>query len=127
MKKPEKNAIEWSVFAVSAFIVALAVGYLVVAALRGEKGPPDLHITTGAAQATHGGHRIEVKVENNGDVSAEQVRVEIVLRRGEDEVERAELDFTYVPRKSARSGWVTFRNDPRCCDVVSRAMSYDTP
>lgn len=127
MKKPEKNAVEWSVFALSACIIALAVGYLAVAAMRGEKRPPDLRITTGAAQATPGGHRIEVTVENTGDVSAEQVRVEIVLRRAEEAVERAELDFIYVPRKSARTGWVTFSNDPRCCDVVSRAMSYDTP
>jgi uncharacterized protein (TIGR02588 family) len=126
MKKHEKNAVEWSVFAISAVIVALAVGYLAVAAIR-EKTPPDLRITTGSALATRAGHRIEVTVRNAGDTSAEQVRIEVTLRRGEEEVERAELDIIYVPRKSERTGWVTFRNDPRCCSIATRAMSYDTP
>jgi uncharacterized protein (TIGR02588 family) len=127
MKKPQKNAVEWTVFAISACVVALAVGYLVRAAVLHKKTPPALHIATGTAEATHAGYRIEVKVENDGDITAEEVRIEIALRRGDEEVERAELDIIYVPRKSARTGWVIFRNDPRCCEVVSRAMSYDTP
>lgn len=127
MTRHEKNAVEWSVFAISAVIVALAVGYLAVAAIREKKAPPDLQITTGSAAGTRAGHRIEVKVRNAGDTSAEQVQIEVTLRRGEEEVERAELDIVYVPRKSERTGWVTFRNDPRCCSIVTRAMSYDTP
>ena len=127
MKRPEKNAVEWSVFAVSAIIIALTTGYLAVSAIRGKKTPPDLHISAGPPEGTHGGHRIEVKVTNNGDLSAEQVRVEVALRRGDEEVERADLDIIYVPRKSERKGWVTFRNDPRCCAVTTRAVSYDAP
>ena len=127
MKKHEKNAVEWSVFAISAVIVALAVGYLALAALREKKTPPDLRITTGSASATSAGHRVEVKVQNAGDTSAEQVQIEVTLRRGEEEVERADLEILYVPRKSERTGWVTFRNDPRCCAIATRAMSYDTP
>lgn len=127
MKKPDKNAVEWSVFALSAIIIALMTGYLAIAAIRGKKIPPDLHITAGAPEATHGGHRIEVNVANKGDVSAEQVRIEVALRRGDEEVELAELDIIYVPRKSERKGWVTFRNDPRCCALTTRAVSYDAP
>lgn len=127
MRKHEKNAVEWSVFAISAVIVALSVGYLAVAAIREKKVAPDLRITTGSASATSGGHRVEVKVRNAGDTSAEQVRIEVTLRRGEEDVERAELDIIYVPRKSERTGWVTFRNDPRCCSIAARAMSFDTP
>lgn len=127
MTKPEKNAVEWSVFALSALIVAAIIGFLVSAAIRQEKIPPDLRITTGAATATHAGHRLQVNVKNVGDVSAEQVRIEITLRRGDEEVERAELDIPYVPRKSERTGFVTFRKDPRCCEIASRAMSYDAP
>ena len=127
MKKPEKNAVEWSVFAVSALILLATVVYLAAAAIREKKVPPDLRVTTAGAVATPGGHRMEVTVANNGDTSAEQVRIEIALRRGDEEVERAELEIVYVPRKSERKGWVTFRNDPQCCSVTSRAMSYDVP
>lgn len=127
MKKHEKNVVEWSVFAISALIVTLTVGYLTFAAIRGKNVPPDLRITTGPPSAAGAGHRVEVKVRNAGDTSAEQVQIEVTLRRGEEEVERAELDLIYVPRKSERTGWVTFHNDPRCCAVATRAMSYDTP
>ena len=127
MTKPEKNAVEWTVFALSALIVAGLIGYLVTAAVRERKMPPDLHITTAPAIGTHAGHKIEVNVKNLGDMSAEQVRIEIALRRGDEEIERAELDIIYVPRKSERTGFVTFRNDPRCCEVTARAMSYDAP
>lgn len=127
MSKPEKNAVEWSVFAVSAIVVVAIVGYLVSAALREKNAPPDLHITTGEAVATRAGHRLQVAVKNTGDTSAEQVRIEIALRRADEEVETAELDIVYVPRKSERIGFVTFRNDPRCCEVTARAMSYDAP
>jgi uncharacterized protein (TIGR02588 family) len=127
MKKPEKNAVEWGVFGVSAIILAATVIYLAVSAMREKKLPPDLRITTAAAVAAHGGHRVEVTVANNGDTSAEQVQIEIALRRGDEEVERAELEIMYVPRKSERKGFVTFRTDPRCCSVTSRAMSYDVP
>jgi len=127
MKKPEKNAVEWSVFILSAIIIVSTIAFLAMAAIREKKVPPELHVTTGAPETTHGGHRIEVKVTNKGDLSAEQVRIEVALRRGDDEIERAELDIIYVPRKSEREGWVTFRNDPRCCDVTTRAVSYEAP
>ena len=66
-------------------------------------------------------------VTNWGDTTAESVRIEVVLRRGEEEVERAELDLAFVPSKSEREGWVTFREDPRCCAIVTRAVSYERP
>jgi uncharacterized protein (TIGR02588 family) len=127
MKRPNKNAVEWSVFVASVVVVAAAVGYLGYTAVREKKTPPDLHITAFDPQATHSGHRVEVEVRNTGDQTAEQVRVEVALHRDEKEIERAELDIVFVPRKSSRRGWVTFRNDPRGCTVTTRAMSYETP
>lgn len=127
MKRPNKNAVEWIVFFASAAITAAAVGYLAYSAIREKKTPPDLRITAFDPQPMHSGHRVEVEVRNTGDQTAEQVRVEVALHREGREVERAELDIVFVPRKSARRGWVTFRNDPRGCTIATRAMSYETP
>lgn len=127
MKRPEKNALEWIVFAVSAVIIAAAAGYLAYTAVREEKTPPDLHVRAFDPAATNGGFRMAVEVRNTGDQTAEQVRVEVALERGGEPVERAELDILFVPRKSSRQGWVTFKNDPRGCTVTTRAMSYEVP
>lgn len=123
----KKNGLEWSVFALSACVVAAALGYLAVSAVRAERTPPDLRIFAGAPGAHGDVHRIPLVVRNVGDATAESVRIEVVLRRGEEEVARAELDLAFVPRKSEREGWVTFRQDPRCCAVVTRAVSYERP
>lgn len=123
----KKNVLEWSVFAVSACVVAATLGYLAVNAVRAEHTPPNLRIFAGAPGRHEGFHRIPLIVRNTGDATAESVRIEVVLRRGEKEVERAELDLAFVPRKSEREGWVTFHEDPRGCAVVTRAVSYELP
>ena len=123
----KKNALEWTVFAASACIVLATLGYLTVSALRAEKTPPDLHVFAGKPGEHKGAHRIPLLVRNTGDATAESVRIEVVLRRGGEEVERAELDLAFVPRKSEREGWVTFRENPSCCSVTTRAVSYETP
>jgi uncharacterized protein (TIGR02588 family) len=127
MKTPKKNILEWSVFAVSAVIVATVVGYLAVAALREHERPPDLRIVTGTPQSTAGGHRVPVIVRNAGEDTAENVRVEVILRDGGKELERAELDVMFVPRQSQREGAVLFQRDPRCCTIMTRVVSYEKP
>jgi uncharacterized protein (TIGR02588 family) len=122
-----KNALEWSVFAISLCVVVAALGYLAVSALRAEKTPPDLRVFAGTPDTRAGVHRLPLLVRNLGDATAESVRIEVVLQRGGREVERAELDLAFVPRKSEREGWVTFRHDPRGCAIVSRAVSYERP
>ena len=123
----KKNALEWVVFAVSACIVLASLGYLAVSAVRGGHTPPDLRVFAGTPNARAGVHRVPILVRNAGDSTAESVHVEVVLRRGEREVERAELDLAFVPRKSEREAWVTFREDPRCCAIVARAVGYEKP
>ena len=127
MSIPKKNVLEWSVFLASAIIVLATLGYLGVSAIRGDKSPPDLRVLVGTPVWHAGVHRVPIVVRNLGESTAGSVHIEVVLRRGEEEVERAELDLAFVPRKSEREGWVTFRNDPRCCAVVTRAVGYERP
>jgi len=127
MKRPHKNWLEWSVFAASAVIVSTVLGYLGWCALQDHDTPPDLRIFTGAAIAGANSHRVPVMVRNVGESTAESVVIEVLLMRGKEEVESAELDLPFVPRQSEREGWVTFRHDPRCCTLESRAVGYETP
>ena len=129
MTRPHKNRLEWSVFAASTLVVVAVLGYLGWCALDDRGTPPDLRIFTGAVvSASHAGaYRVPVVVRNDGHSSAESVRIEVLLMRGAEEVDRAELSLPFVPRQSEREGWVTFRHDPRCCTLQSRALGYEAP
>lgn len=125
--KAKKNALEWTVFGVSAAIIAMTVALLAVSAVRSKGGAPDLRIETGDPIGSSDGHTIPVVVSNRGDVTAEQARIEIALVADGVEVEKAELTIAFVPRKSRRAGAVVFRRDPRCCVVTTRTVAYERP
>jgi uncharacterized protein (TIGR02588 family) len=127
MKKPAKNGLEWTVFIASALVVLAVLGYLATKALTEKKTPPDLRIEAGAAIAQNGSYRLPLLVRNTGGATAESVIVEAVLLRGGEELERVQLALSFVPRRSEREGWVTFRHDPRCCMLETRAVSYEEP
>jgi uncharacterized protein (TIGR02588 family) len=125
--KAEKNALEWTVFAVSLLLIAAVVGALVLEAARSHDTPPVLRIHTGTATEAAGAWRVPVAITNEGDTTAEGARIEVTLENGGREVERAELTIAFIPRKSKREGWVTFRHDPRCCEVLARATGFENP
>ena len=124
--KIRKNALEWSVFAASA-VVALTLAVLVRGALREPTQTPDLTVSTGAAAATREGFRLPVIVRNDHGPTARQAKIEVTLRSGGTEIDRAELMLQFVPQQSERHGWVSFRRDPRCCEVAARAVSFEAP
>jgi uncharacterized protein (TIGR02588 family) len=125
--KVKKNALEWIVFAVSALLIAGVVASLVLETVRSNEHPPHLRIRIGEAVEAAGAFRLPVEVVNEGDITAEQARIEVILESDGEALERAELTIAFVPRKSKREGWVTFRRDPRCCEVVARAAGFEKP
>ena len=127
MKKPAKNALEWTVFIASTIVVLAVLGYLAMKAVTEKKTPPELRIEAGAGIARNGSYHVPLLVRNTGGATAESVIVEAVLRRGGEELERAQLELSFVPRRSEREGWVTFRHDPQCCTLETRAVSYEEP
>ena len=125
--KPHKNALEWTVFAASAVVIAGVVALLVWNGTAAHDQPPLLRIRTGEPVADGEVFRVPVEVRNEGDRTAEGAQIEILLLRDGQAIERAELMLPFVPRHSSRSGWVTFRHDPRCCAITARAVGYNAP
>lgn len=119
--RTRKNQLEWLVFAISAILLAAVFGTLVIDGMASGDAPATLVIETGQAQASGGTFRVPVRVRNTGGRTAEQARIEIELVAGDAVVERAELTIPFVPQLSTREGWVSFRRDPRCCTLVTRA------
>lgn len=127
MKKPQKNALEWLVFAGSVVLIVAVVATLLVEATTSGDEPPLLRIETGSATKSGEVFRVPLRVRNDGDDTAELAQIEVSLMDGDREVERAEVSFAFVPRKSTEQGWVAFRRDPRCCKVVTRAVAFTKP
>ena len=126
MNKPKKNAVEWTVFAVSLVVIAVTVALLFRGSLE-PRLPPDLQLTAGTPVASSGGYAIPIAVSNRGDDTAEQARIEVALMSGAREVETSELTIAFVPGRSRREGWVIFRHDPRCCQLRLRTVSFELP
>lgn len=124
---PKKNALEWIVFAVSLVLVLAVIGILLVSGTRGTDRPPQLRISVGepAREADH--YRVPVTVENSGDETVADLKVDVSLRSGSDIVEQSEFTLMFVPRRSRREGAALFQRDPRCCEIVARAVGFESP
>lgn len=127
MKKPKKNLLEWAVFAVSAILVLGLIAILLEANLDRTRGPADLRVELGEPQRQGSSYLVPVDVRNEGGATAEDVKVEVALRSGDAEVERAELVLKFVPAQSNREGSVIFTRDPRCCEMTARPVGFESP
>jgi uncharacterized protein (TIGR02588 family) len=125
--KGEKNALEWSVFAVSLVLILVTIVYLVRDGASDRPRAPEIEVSTGPAVQSAGMWSVPVKVTNRGDETAEQLRVDVSLEQNGQETEKAELTFAFVPRHSSREAWALFRTDPRGVKVTARATSYERP
>ena len=125
--KVKKNAIEWTVFAISVAIIAVTAWLLLDDAVSMGERHVNLRAEAGKAMKTAGGYAVPIIVTNDGDATAEQARIEMVLVADGKEVEKSELTVAFVPRKSRREGVVVFRNDPACCRLITRTVAYEKP
>ena len=127
MKRPEKNWLEWTVFALSLLVVLTTAGLLIHEHLTLGQEPADPQIMLGAPEAHDGYFAVPVKVVNRGDNTAESVQIEVELRLDGGESEKAEVQLEYLPRQATRHAWVTFRHDPREGKLEGRVLGYQKP
>lgn len=124
----EKNLLEWIVFAASLLLIMGILSYLVYQVAIHEDGSPDLAITYVHDPAPHAPHRYFLRIKNDGQETAEEVQVEMVLERGGEEMETAALTLPYLPKQSVREGWLVFSKDPATADTLyARVISYKKP
>jgi len=126
MKKPQKNWLEWSVFAASAALIVGVVAFLIYESATMGNAPPDIHVQVGKPEARAGHFAVPVEAVNKGDHTAEAVHIEVVLRTGEKE-ETADFDIAFLPRRGSREAWVTFKDDPAKGTLEARVLGYEKP
>ena len=126
-RKVEKNPLEWAVFTVSLLAVLATAGFLIHDAVTNTGSAPDLRVEIGPAERRSGAFTVPVTVRNLGDETAEGVQVEVTLEIPGAPPETAEVEITFLPRRSRREAWVTFRHDPRRGRLTGRALGYEKP
>ena len=125
-QKIKKNWLEWTVFGVSAALIALVIGFLIFESATIGDALPDIQVQTGTPEARTGHFAVPLEVTNKGDQTAEGVHIEVVLRSGGKE-ERADLEIAFLPRRGSREAWVTFKTDPRQGTLDARVLGYEKP
>ena len=127
MSKPDKNRLEWAVFAIGLLLVLATLGYLVSESIGDVGGPPEVVARLGDPRPSASGHLVPVEVTNVGETTAEDVRVPIFLELADGKREEAELSIAFLPRNSKRDGWVSFRGDPRQGTLSLGAIAFEVP
>jgi uncharacterized protein (TIGR02588 family) len=124
----DKNALEWTVFAVSLLLVLSILTYLFYQVYADKPSTPDLVVEHFHDPSDNAPQRYRVVVYNRGGETAEEVLVELVLEKGGEQLESVELSMPFAPRASKREGWLIFREDPDKADtLVARVVSYKKP
>jgi uncharacterized protein (TIGR02588 family) len=127
MPKPEKNALEWTVFAIGLVLVLATLGYLIRESIVSGDGPPDVAVELGPPRPSRHGYLLPVEVTNSGGTTAEDVRIPIFLELPDGRREEAEMDIAFLPPDSKRKGWVSFRSDPGQGTPGVGAIAFEVP
>lgn len=123
-----KNILEWTVFAISLFLVTAILGYLGYQVYIEKEETPDVFAEVRHDPSDHNPYRYLVSVHNVGGQTAETVTIEVTMRRSEEDVEKAELQIAFVPKESKREGWVNFSKNPALADTVeAHVRSFKKP
>jgi uncharacterized protein (TIGR02588 family) len=124
MKRPGKNWLEWTVFSISGAVIALVAAFLAYLAVMTGRQNPALVVTLGDPEQVPSGYAVPVTVTNTGDVTAEQVGIEVSLEGASD---RGQLTIAFVPGGSRRHGWVVFTQEPAKERLRVRLVGYEKP
>ena len=121
------SALEWVVAALGLLLVVGAVAFLAVDAVRGGDRPPDVVVRADTVVALEGGGwLVRFSARNRGRETAASVGIAGELRDAAGtETSRVTLD--YLPGRSARTGGLFFRRDPRRAELRLRAEGYQAP
>jgi uncharacterized protein (TIGR02588 family) len=122
--RAHKNWLEWTVFALSAVLILAVAGVLGYLAVAGERRNPRLEVSLGTPERVPSGYAVPVTVTNTGDITAEEVVVEVRVEGGD---ERGELTLAFVPGGSRRQGWVAFTREPDVARLRTRLIGYEQP
>jgi uncharacterized protein (TIGR02588 family) len=122
----KKNWLEWSVFALGLVLIAGVSALLLRAHLAQEGRPPAIVVTAGTPVQTASSYAIPLDIANDGDRSAEDIRIEVVLSGAAGEG-RTEITVPLLPYGSRRRAWIQMSPQSSAPAVRTRVISFAEP
>ena len=122
---PGKNALEWSVFALSCLLVLGTFAVLIHGMAVWQDAPARLTARAGEAYQEAGHVWVPIVVVNEGDHSAVNVEIEVVSTSPAGE-SKAAFTVEQIPRGSEREGQVSFEGKKEEHQFRVRVSGYQS-
>ena len=127
MNIPQKNWLEWVVFAIGLLLIAGIFGFLMYDALTLGDAPPTMAIQVGQPEQQGQHVIVPVTVTNHGDQPAEGVVIEVIYE-GEPEQQQAQFEIAFLPRSATGEGWASFQaSSAEIGQFKARVIGYQKP
>jgi uncharacterized protein (TIGR02588 family) len=127
-ERPPRTTAEWWTFGVSAALVALVLGVVLVSWATGPSGPPVLVAQrSGPVSADAGAYRVPFEVRNEGGEAADQVQVVAELVVDGEVVAEGEQTFAFLSGGETESGAFLLPDDPAEGELTIEVASYALP
>ncbi len=114
-----KNALEWTVFALSIVLISTLLVYMGIQASGHKNSPPQLKVTIGTPTKSGKMQTVPITIENSGQVTAQNVEIEI-----SSPDEKAGFTLDYVPREGHAEGFATFEKPVTKSELKGRIVGY---
>ena len=128
MRIPDKNWLEWMVFAIGVLCIGVVVTFLGKDALVSSRAKAHIVVRLGQSEERAGHRYVPVTLVNSGGEAAAGVQVEVLLERGTEVIERARFVVDLIPRDATREGWVAFDSVAAPGDRIrAGGVAFGTP
>lgn len=119
---------EQVVGSVGMVIILAIVGFMIYQGFNRSR-PPELIAEPIQVIAQRAGYLVEIRLTNEGDLTASQVTVTGTLLRNDSQasIETSDTTFDFVPPHSSRQGTLIFQHDPETYHLVLQIKSYNRP
>lgn len=118
--------LEWVFGALGLLLFLGALGVIIFSSM-GPNEPPLISIQADAPEPASGRYRVEFDTLNEGDQTAELVRVVASLSQGDVVVETRQIEIDFLPPHSSRRAGVFFTHNPQGLTMSIEAVGYQEP
>lgn len=125
----ERSPAEWVSLSISLAIVLGLVAVILFLYSSGRSDEPTIDVQPDFDQVRQdaGDYYLPVTIANTGDVTAEEVMVEVSFTGSEGTRETSEVTIRFLAGNATEESVVVFSGDPRDGDVSTDVISYIMP